>query len=49
MDFTGKPVKGWVFIRPEGIAKVKELEYWIGLALDYNKKVKPSKNKKRKG
>jgi TfoX/Sxy family transcriptional regulator of competence genes len=48
MDFTGKPMKGWVFISPEGIEKVKDLEYWIGLALDFNKKAKASKNKTRK-
>jgi TfoX/Sxy family transcriptional regulator of competence genes len=43
MDFTHKPMKGWVFISPEGIDKVKDLEYWIGLALDYNKISKSSK------
>lgn len=48
MDFTGKPMKGWVFISPEGIDKVKDLEYWIGLALDFNKKAKVSKNKTKK-
>lgn len=48
MDFTHKPMKGWVFISPEGIDKVKDLEYWILLALDYNKKVKPAENKKIK-
>jgi TfoX/Sxy family transcriptional regulator of competence genes len=45
MDFTGKPMKGWVFISPEGIDKVKDLEYWIGLALEFNKKAKSSKKK----
>lgn len=48
MDFTGKPMKGWVFISPEGIDKVKDLEYWIALALDFNTKVKVSKNKTSK-
>ena len=48
MDFTGKPMKGWVFISPEGIDTVKDLEYWIALALDFNKKAKISKNKTRK-
>jgi TfoX/Sxy family transcriptional regulator of competence genes len=49
MDFTHKPMKGWVFISPEGIEKVNDLEYWIGLALDFNKTAKAStkKNKKR--
>jgi TfoX/Sxy family transcriptional regulator of competence genes len=45
MDFTKKPMKGWVFISPEGIDKVKDLEYWIGLALDFNQKTKSSKKR----
>ncbi len=49
MDFTGKPMKGWVFVSPEGIDKVKELEYWIRLALDFNQKAKASKKRKAKG
>lgn len=48
MDFTHKPMKGWVFISPEGIDKVKDLEYWMGLALEYNKISKSSKKKKTK-
>jgi TfoX/Sxy family transcriptional regulator of competence genes len=46
MDFTGKAMKGWVFVGAEGIEKVKDLEYWIGLALEFNKTAKPSKKKK---
>ena len=50
MDFTGKPMKGYVFIEPDGLTKVSELEYWIKLALDYNviaKASDPSKKKKK--
>jgi TfoX/Sxy family transcriptional regulator of competence genes len=46
MDFTGKPMQGWVFISPEGIDNRKDLEYWIALALDFNKKAKVSKKRK---
>lgn len=46
MNFTGKPMKGWVFISPEGIEKVKDLEYWIALALAFNKLAKSSKKEK---
>ncbi len=42
MDFTGKPMKGWIFISPEGLDKVKELAYWVGLALAYNQKARSS-------
>jgi len=29
MDFTGKPMKGFVFVAPEGIASDAALQYWI--------------------
>jgi len=48
MDFTGKPMKGFVFVSKEGTRRKAELDYWIGLALDFNKKAKPAKKKKRK-
>lgn len=44
MDFTGKPMKGFVFVDPKGIDMDKDLEYWIQLCLDYNPKAKSSKN-----
>lgn len=46
MDFTGKPMKGFVFIAPKGTDSKKDLGYWIGLALDFNKKAKNSKKRK---
>jgi TfoX/Sxy family transcriptional regulator of competence genes len=46
MKFTGRPMKGFVFISPIGAGKRKDLEYWIELALDYNKIAKVSKKKK---
>lgn len=46
MNFTGKPMKGFVFISPEGTSSKKDLDYWIDLALDFNKKAKASKKKK---
>jgi TfoX/Sxy family transcriptional regulator of competence genes len=45
MDFTGRPMKGFVFVAPEGTKSKKDLEYWINLALDFNKKAKSSKKK----
>ncbi len=44
MDFTGRPMKGFVFVGPEGTSKHEDLDYWVGLALDFNKKAKASKN-----
>jgi TfoX/Sxy family transcriptional regulator of competence genes len=46
MDFTGKPMKGFVFVSPEGTRTKKDLEYWINLSLAFNKKAKASKKKK---
>ncbi len=44
MNFTGRPMKGFVFVEPLGIDSDKDLEYWIQLCLDYNPMAKPSKN-----
>jgi len=45
MDFTGRPMKGFVFIDPEGTKSKKDLEYWLNLALDFNKQAKASRKK----
>lgn len=46
MDFTGKIMKGYVFVDIAALNTKKKLEYWIQLALDYNKIAKASKKKK---
>lgn len=46
MNFTGKPMKGFVFIGPEGTDGKADLDYWLELALDFNKRAKASKKKK---
>jgi TfoX/Sxy family transcriptional regulator of competence genes len=43
MDFTGRPMKGFVLVDNTGIRNKKDLDYWINLALDFNKKAKSSK------
>ena len=45
MDFTGRPMKGFVFVGPEGTGTKKELQYWIELALEFNKRAKVSLKK----
>jgi TfoX/Sxy family transcriptional regulator of competence genes len=47
MDFTGKIMKGYVFVDLEELNTKKKLEYWINLALEYNKIAKASKKKKK--
>lgn len=46
MDFTGRPMRGYVFVDAIALTTQKKLNYWIQLALDYNALAKPSKKKK---
>jgi hypothetical protein len=36
MDFTGRPMRGFVFVELEGLKSEKDLSYWLELALAYN-------------
>lgn len=47
-NLTGKPMKGWLLIGPEASSGKKNLDYWINLAIESNKKVKASKKSKTK-
>jgi len=47
MDFTKRPMKGFLYIEPIAIDMEEDLEYWINLALDYNPKAKKSKKKNK--
>ena len=46
MDFTGRPMKGFVYVEPEGIDMEEDLAEWIQMCLDYNPLAKSSKKKK---
>jgi hypothetical protein len=46
MNFTGRPMKGFVFVSGEGIAEDEDLDYWLGLALEFNPRAKRSGKKK---
>jgi len=48
MDFTGRPMKSYVFITPDGFDLEEDLEYWIDLCLAYNPLAKASPKKKKK-
>lgn len=37
MDFTGKVMRGFLFIDPEGFDMEKDLDFWIEKALEFNK------------
>jgi len=45
MDFTGRPMKGYVFVEPKGVDAESDLEYWTQQCLDFNPKAKSSKKK----
>jgi TfoX/Sxy family transcriptional regulator of competence genes len=48
MDFSGRPMKGYVYVDETGMKTKKALEYWIGLCLDFNSKAKASMKKKKR-
>jgi len=45
MDFTGRAMRGFLFISPDGIDLDKDLEYWLDLCLEFNPRAKSSKKK----
>jgi TfoX/Sxy family transcriptional regulator of competence genes len=47
MDFTGKIMKGYVFVDAAVLKTKKQLDYWVQLALAFNKHAKSSKKKKK--
>jgi len=36
MDFTGRPMRGFVFINPDGLRSGRDLDHWLSLALEFN-------------
>lgn len=47
MEFTGREMKGFVFVEPLGIDMEEDLEYWIQRCLEFNPKAKSSKKGKK--
>lgn len=48
MDFTGRIMKGYVFVDINALNTKKKLNYWVELALAFNKIAKASKKKTKK-
>lgn len=48
MNFTGRPMKGFVFLTDDATDLDKDLHYWLQLALEFNPKAKASKKRKKK-
>ena len=47
MDFTGRPMRGFVFVALEGLESEKDLAFWLELALAYNPVAKKTSKKSR--
>jgi TfoX/Sxy family transcriptional regulator of competence genes len=41
----GREYRGFVYVSGEGMKTKKQLEYWVGLALEFNKRAKASKKR----
>ena len=48
MDFTGRPMKGYIFVTPDGFDTDADLSYWLDLCLAFNPSAIASKPKKKK-
>jgi TfoX/Sxy family transcriptional regulator of competence genes len=49
MDFTGRPMKGYVYVMPEGIEDEADLTYWVDLCASFVQTLPPKKPKRAKG
>jgi len=48
MDFTGRPMKGFVFVLPEGCEADADLRHWADLALEFNPRAKAASKRRRR-
>lgn len=48
MNFTGRPMRGYIFVTPNGFDTEDDLEYWIDLCIAFNPLAKASKPRKKK-
>lgn len=47
MDFTGKPMKGYVYVAPAGYRDRRSLESWINMAVQFVSTLSRSPSRKR--
>ncbi len=48
MDFTGRPMKDYIFVAPEAHDTEEDLAHWVALCLAFNPLAKASKKRKKK-
>lgn len=49
MDFTGRPMKGFVWVNLDALSTERSLNEWAALALEFNPRAKASKPAKKRG
>lgn len=49
MDFTGKPLRGFVYVEAPGIRTPAGLKRWVGVALEFATTLPAKKRKRRPG
>ena len=47
MDFTGRPLKGFVYVSPDGYKKIKDLSYWVDIGIEFVDSLPPEKFKQK--
>lgn len=48
VTMKGRDYQGYVYVSEEGLRTKEDFDYWIGLALDYNKKAKASPRRRNR-
>jgi hypothetical protein len=43
MDFTGRPMRGYVFVEPQGLESDDDLQYWVDLCAQFVMTLPPKK------
>ncbi|MEE9369080.1 MAG: hypothetical protein V3V05_09495 [Pontiella sp.] len=41
MDFTGKPLKGMIYVDPDGVSEDEDLQNWVEWCMAFVKKLPP--------
>ena len=41
MDFTGRPMKGYVFVGPGGVESDQDLAHWVNLGVEFARTLPP--------
>ena len=48
MDFTGRPMKGIVYVDSDGLAEDEQLGQWLGMGLEYVSGLPPKQGRAKK-